>query len=872
MERVMGKRFVRATLRGTRRRDDSIGFGLGALILAALAVADALIALDVLLVGSFVAAPFVCALFARPSITSVIGILAIAAAAASRQWHPDLGDGYWIALAIVGGGTAFAVASARNRDRFLIRGERLRILDAVATIADGSRPLDETLDTVTRQIVPAVADICIIDAIHPGGVMTAAVRSADHPRRAEIEDRLRRRPPSLPKWLVTGERQWRHIPRWRPRMRTEELRRMARSEDDFEFLASLRIRSALVVPISSRDNNLGALTLFSAWSGRRYSEDDVRFAQIAARRIGLALENAGLFSDLESVERRMNTVMSILDEVVTIHSRGGEMVFANAAAARALGFDSPDELVSVPPDQIDGHLVVRDESGRPLGPGSLLGGAHGPGTIGEVTILRVTDTGTRRETWYRRRAQSIEGPDRAPLYVVTVLEDVTDVKRAEFAQSLLARTGELLGSSTDYAATLDEVARIAVPELADWCTVNVPKPGGKIEPLAAAHADRSREGPARELRERYPMRIDEDQRLAEVIRTGRAALFEVDEQRLREFARDEEHLALLERLELRSVIIAPMTAGRSVVGAIALVNGVGSRSFDDGDLEIAIEIGRRAGLAVENARIAGERARVAEALQRELLPPDLPEMEGWEVATMYRPAGEVSEVGGDFYEAFAIRDGWIVVLGDISGHGAFAASLTAVARHTIRAATTVAADPTVGLRTLDARLRERDAVALCSVAVVMLAPVNGGDGGEDVEVRIWRAGHPPPFLLRGSELRELGAPGPLVGIGECPEWTAEAVSMAPGDQLVIYTDGVVEARYPDGDRFGVERLRRRLISCEAPSTAVSRVESALAELPGEASDDATLVAIRRSPGPASSPADSGDGASPASQALEREPR
>ena len=847
MESITGKPLARADLRRTWRRDDSIGLALGLAILAILAVTDAALDLDVLLVGSFVAAPFVCALFARTWVTVLVGIVAVGLAAGSREWHPMAREGYWIALAIVVGGTMFAVASARARERARVRGERLRILDSVATIADGSRPLDETLDTVTGLIVPGVADICIIDAIHPGGVMTAAVRAADHPRRSEIEDRLGSRPPSLPKWLVTGERHWRHIPRWRPRMREEELRRMARSTRDFEFLVSLGIRSALVVPISSRDRNLGALTLFSAWSGRRYTGDDVRFAQIAARRMGLALDNAGLFSDLESVERRMDTVMSILDEVVTIHARDGEMVFANDAAARATGFASRDELVTAPAGTVGAHLVVRDEAGRRLAPAALLGTPGSPGvdgSTGRATILRVTDRRTRRESWYRRRSQRIEGPDGSPLYLVTVLEEVTDVKRAEFAQTLLARTGELLGSSIDYGATLDEVARLAVPELADGCTVNVPAPGGKIEQLASAHVDRSRIELALELRERYPMRIDDGGRLAEVIRTARPALIEVDDATLAAAAHDAEHLRMLRELALRSVMIAPMTAGRRVVGAIAFVNESSSRSFDQGDLEIAVELGRRAGLAAENARIAGERARVAEVLQRELLPPDLPEMEGWEVATMYRPAGEVSEVGGDFYEAFAVRDGWVVLLGDVSGHGALAASLTAVARHTIRAATTVASDPSVGLRTLDERLRERDAVALCSVAVILLpaaAPAS------DVEARIWLAGHPAPFLVRDGVPEEVGSAGPLVGIGERPEWSYEVVTVAPGDQLVVYTDGVVEARRPDGDRFGADRLRRRLALCDEPATAVARVESALAQLPDEEADDATLVAIRRSP-------------------------
>ena len=102
--------------------------------------------------------------------------------------------------------------------------------------------------------------------------------------------------------------------------------------------ARLGLRSSIVVPLRARDRNLGALTLIAAWSGRATAPSDVRFAQILASRIGLALDNAGLFSDLESIERRMDTVMSILDEAIVIHGADGELVFANPAAARMLGF------------------------------------------------------------------------------------------------------------------------------------------------------------------------------------------------------------------------------------------------------------------------------------------------------------------------------------------------------------------------------------------------------------------------------------------------------------------------------------------------------------------------------------------------------
>ena len=168
------------------------------------------------------------------------------------------------------------------------------------------------------------------------------------------------------------------------------------------------------------------------------------------------------------------------------------------------------------------------------------------------------------------------------------------------------------------------------------------------------------------------------------------------------------------------MIFAPMSVGGPILGVLVFVNHHGSRQFDEADLAIAVEAARRAAIAIENSRLAAERARVAEALQRELLPPNLPPMPGWEVATMYEPAGEVNEVGGDFYEVFRVAGGWALVLGDVAGRGAAAAALTAEARHTIRTAGALAANPVAGLEVLNRNLRLRDDVALCSVAMLFL--------------------------------------------------------------------------------------------------------------------------------------------------------
>jgi serine phosphatase RsbU (regulator of sigma subunit) len=290
-----------------------------------------------------------------------------------------------------------------------------------------------------------------------------------------------------------------------------------------------------------------------------------------------------------------------------------------------------------------------------------------------------------------------------------------------------------------------------------------------------------------------------------------------------------------------SAAAVPMAAGTKVVGVLVFGNDAGSRSFDENDLEIAVEIARRAGIAVENARLAGEQAEVARVLQRGLRPPPLPAMRGFEVATMYRPAGEVNEVGGDFYEAFEIEGGWMLAIGDVVGRGATAASVTALARYTIRTAGKLTGDPRSTVLMLDESLKERTDLLLCS-AIVLVLPDTDHD---PVRASLLVAGHPLPLLVRVGEVKPVGRPGPLVGTLDQPRWEVTPLELWRGDQLVLYTDGVTEAR-GETDRFGDDRLHASLSAVSNPTQMVAQVESALESfLVGPPQDDAAMLVVRR---------------------------
>ena len=823
-------------------RNDRLGLAASMAVLAALIALDTALGTDVVLAGAYLVVPFVAALFSGVLVTASVAVLALCAGVLSGAWNMNFGTtDYDARLIVLAVGGLFAVAGAWARERGRRAARRLELLDDVGAVADGSLPLAQTLDRVIEVIVPEFADICMVDAIHERRVMRSAVRAAGDDQAAEVERRLRDRAPSVPEWMVRPNAPFPRHPRFIPRFTDDDARRLAHDSRDLEWLRSLDTRSAITVAMIARDRMLGALTVTTAWSRRRYTLDDVRFAQALASRVALALDNAGLFSDLESVERRMDNVMSILDEAIVIHDAQGELVFANPAAARMMGFSEGEDPTGTPTASIRERFNIRAEDGTPVEPEELVGRKALRGEPVAPQVLRVAGRDGESERWLITRAKPILGSGGRALYSVTAIEDVTDVKRAEHAQRLLARVGDVVASMTDSQGMLREVAALMVPEFADCCTVNLPAPGKFIEHAAIAATPELRDQ-LTALRRRYPIRLEDEGGIAHVMRTGEAQLIALPEGTIERDPSDDEHREQMGSLPLSSGLLVPMTSGQRTIGVLAFGILEGTGRFHDGDLQLAVEIGRRTGSAVENARLAEERSEVARVLQEGLMPRALPHMPGWETAAVYQPAGEVNAVGGDFYDAFETDAGWMVLVGDVVGRGAAAASLTALARHTIRTAGTLTGDPRRALAMLDEALRARGEAALCTVAILIL-PRSTED---EVEVRLVSAGHPLPLRLRGGDIEEVGRPGPLLGAFEASSWELTPIEIREGDQLVVFTDGVIEAG-GRAERFGEERLRGELRGVERPVAAISRVTAALeAFLGGDPADDVAIVAVRRS--------------------------
>ncbi|MGH3994293.1 MAG: PP2C family protein-serine/threonine phosphatase, partial [Pseudonocardiaceae bacterium] len=369
--------------------------------------------------------------------------------------------------------------------------------------------------------------------------------------------------------------------------------------------------------------------------------------------------------------------------------------------------------------------------------------------------------------------------------------------------------------SLEYERTLQRVAELAVPELADWCGVSIPGEDGLIEQVAVAHVDPEKVRFAWELSQKYPVWADEPAGSAAVIRDGRTqTVTDITDEMLLEATKDKEHFELIRALGMRAAVIVPMTTPGGTIGALTLVTAESGRTFSAADVELAEEVARRAGAAVQNARLYTERSHIARTLQRGLLPPQLPEMLGWASATLYLPAGRENWVGGDFYDSFPIEGGWMLVVGDVVGHGPGAAALTAEARYTLRTAGMLSGSALVALEQLNSGLFARDpGMALCTAACVTLRQAEGRGTAEVV-----CAGHPLPLLVRGGDVKSVGRPGAMLGAWEDRAWAPITVPLDAGEVLVLYTDGVVDAE-GDGERFGEARLKTAVAGARDASDA-----------------------------------------------------
>ncbi|MEH0841006.1 SpoIIE family protein phosphatase [Micromonospora sp. CPCC 205711] len=408
---------------------------------------------------------------------------------------------------------------------------------------------------------------------------------------------------------------------------------------------------------------------------------------------------------------------------------------------------------------------------------------------------------------------------------------------------LLAGLSERLTGTLDVGAAAARLTAAVVPLLADWALVSLVDREGAPRSVTGVHRDPARAADVARFAALMPTRLGPESVTHTVLRTGQPVLGSagtLDD--VRRASPDPEMVALADRLGFGSHLTVPVPApGRAaVMGTMTLVNAPGRRPFDDGDLHTALDIGRRAGQAVGNGWMYGEQRHVAEVLQHSMLP-QLPEIPLVELAARYQPAADRVEVGGDWYDAFVQPDGdLIIAIGDVAGHDIEAAATMGQLRNLVRGNAYGRTDPVDELMArLDGAI---SGLRIRTAATAILARLRPGPA-DTLTISWCNAGHPPPLLVdTDGAVRMLdGRREPLLGFARPVRRTSQEATLAPGDTLLLYTDGLIERRDRPVDEGTAELVKRVTGTAELSPAGLCDLLLTAAD---SREDDIALLAVR----------------------------
>jgi GAF domain-containing protein/anti-sigma regulatory factor (Ser/Thr protein kinase) len=414
----------------------------------------------------------------------------------------------------------------------------------------------------------------------------------------------------------------------------------------------------------------------------------------------------------------------------------------------------------------------------------------------------------------RRAAVAI---DNATLY--------EEQRRTASRLGFMATASEALAHSLDLDATIATITRLPVPEFADWTMLDLIDENGRVVQSTAHHADPERRGLVADFARLTSPDLSGRHGRGRVLRTGASEIKEhVDDATLARIVDEAgisaEATARLHELGYRAAITVPIVVDGKLRGSLAAIRGSAAARYAKADIPIFEDLARRAATALANSENYTRESRASQIFQRAFLPTSLPQVPGVAFSAIYAPGEAEAQIGGDWYDAFPLPDGRIVVsIGDVTGRGLQAAVIMAKMRQSLETLTYFERDPARLLEAADVTLRRIDRDAIVTALVGVLDPARG-------TFSYATAGHPAPILCTPDgdmvKLPGRGLPLGLRGDFETPTTT---VRLPDGALIVLFTDGLIEATHDilEGERRLDEALLDPSITgSDDPARAIQR--------------------------------------------------
>ncbi|HTD38416.1 MAG TPA: SpoIIE family protein phosphatase [Candidatus Limnocylindrales bacterium] len=514
-------------------------------------------------------------------------------------------------------------------------------------------------------------------------------------------------------------------------------------------------------------------------------------------------------------EARYASLANVVPQLIWTTNANGEVEYVNDRWVAFTGYDLSATReggwrTAIHPEQ---EIVVMDRWRHSVRTGEPFAAEY-----------RLREGATGRYRWFLVNAVPARGNRGEILAWIGTCTDVDTQKRLEEREAFLARAGERLGASLDVNATVAAMKTLLIPRLAERTWVALLDDEGRYILTGLGSTDISDELDTR----RWigaPLQPALHEAVSRIVETGYPVVLDKPDRFPDPWVRDR---------PAGAAMIVPLVNGEAPVGALALVRTTG-RAYDTDDVALVREFARRAALSLEHARLYERERTTADALQRAMLPAQLPLLPDIRFSASYSAASESQRVGGDFYDAFALPDGRVAVaIGDVTGHGLEAAVVMGEIRQALRAASFESADPAAILDRASRLLIASGRTVFVTAIFGVLDPVTG-------RFAYATAGHPPPLLRDARGVRRLPASGLPIGLRD-EEGVDFALRLRAPCTIVMYTDGLMEfARdLGEGERR-IESAISALDVADVDHLAGALMKNVLGE--DEPTDDIAILAV-----------------------------
>ncbi|HET7444097.1 MAG TPA: PAS domain S-box protein [Solirubrobacterales bacterium] len=542
-------------------------------------------------------------------------------------------------------------------------------------------------------------------------------------------------------------------------------------------------------------------------------------------------------ADAERVRQHMAEVVRGTQDAVLSKDLEGIVTSWNPAAERLYGY-SADAAIGrhisflIPPDHKDEEQMILDRV------------RHGE-------VLQTYETERIRADGARIAVSLTVSPIRSAVHGVVgasvIARDVTSIKRRRQAQEFLLAASRLLDTSLDPDRTARTIVATTVPALAEISVIDFVRADGWLGDSVVAGVDPTAAARLEHIRRTSPLDPGGSHPAAQVLRAGRPLVWRdlKAPEVIDDVAQSDEHRELMDDAGYNSAAVVPLIARGRTLGALSFLHAHGDGRYDPDDLEFLAELGERAALVLDNARLYRERAQIAESLQRGLRPPQPAEVLGLGISVVFEAAGSGIEIGGDVYDVLPTEDGCWILVGDVAGKGSAAAGVSVAVRHAVRGLTREIDEPDEVLSRVNELLLAGSSLNDFATAVL----VRMRRDGKRWSLTLASAGHPPAIHATASGPVQMGG-GAVLGGWSDPAIARHQTEFGPEDTLVLCTDGWLEAgpvaSHRDADAFAA--TAQSLAGLELSELTAKLRTDALERGSGGLRDDLVVLAVRPAAG------------------------